>query len=237
MELGRLEEAAALLEEAVRLNPDYAPAHFWRSQAFRYAGLLEESVREAERAIELDPFAQELSTVNAYLYLGRYDEFLQNMPATQTHARTLFYRGLAHYSRGDKAAAESEFRTADKLNPALLHSRFGMALLHGLRGNTAEGLRVLQELEAMQPPDGEMRYKLAQCAAALGDHAAALRHLRGTLDAQFTCYACFARDPLLASLRGDAAFAALLEEARVQQAHYRARLLRGNGQAQRTGAQ
>lgn len=228
MEMGRLEDGVALLREAIRLNPKAAEAHYWLSQAYRYAGLLEESLREAELALQLDPYAQELSTLNTYLYLGRYDEFLKKMPATLTTARALFYRGLAYYAQGKFDLAEIEFASAAQLEPTLLHARLGRALAHGIQRHPEQGLQILREIDAAGHADGEIRYKLAQCFAALGEPRAAIANLRRGIDAQFTCHHCFQRDPLLAPLRSNPQFSDLMQLALVRQSALRARLLDGS---------
>ncbi len=93
---GRVEKAVPLLREALKTNPNEAEVHWELSYAYRFAGMLSESVSESERARQLDPGVKLYSSApNGYLYLGQYDRFLQSLPKTDDAALIVFYRGLA----------------------------------------------------------------------------------------------------------------------------------------------
>jgi tetratricopeptide (TPR) repeat protein len=225
MEMGWLEEGTEALKRAVAINPRHAEPHLWLSQAYRYGGALEESLREAELAVRLDAEIRERSTLNAYLYAGRYDDFLRSMPQRAVSARMVFYRGMAHLYKGELGRAESEFAKAARVEPGQLHGRYGEAFRLGIRGEREEGLRLLRQLESGLHADGEMRYKLAQAAAVLQDKPTALRLLRQAVEADFYCNSCFVRDPLLEGLRGNAEFESVLETAREKQEAFRKKFL------------
>jgi DNA-binding winged helix-turn-helix (wHTH) protein/tetratricopeptide (TPR) repeat protein len=216
MELGRLDESVALLRRAVQLNPNYAQGHLWLSQAYRYGGRLWESRSEAELALRLDPEIREYSTVNTYLYLGEYDKFLQNLPRRQLGARVLFYRGLAHYYMHDLEGAEGDFRKAYEMQPQHPHAQYAQAFLRALTSQNDEGIRQLRLFEKNYLADGEMIYKTAQAYAVLGDRHSALRLLRRSIEHNFYCYPYFMQDPLLASVRDDPEYRAVMELARTR---------------------
>ena len=52
---GRVEKAVPLLREALKTNPNHAEIHWELGYAYRFAGMLSESVSECERARQLDP--------------------------------------------------------------------------------------------------------------------------------------------------------------------------------------
>ena len=217
VELGHVDKGATLLQHAVRLNPDFAEAHLWLSQAFRYAGMLDESRVEAELAMRLDPSLREYTTVNTYLYRGEYAKFLESLPRTVVTPRSIFYRGLALYAQGDREAAGREFARAYELNPALLHAQYGQAIALTLRGANQSALALLRRLEMQGHPDGEMQYKLAQAFAVAGDADAALRALRMSVGAGFVCSDYFLNDPLLRTLRDLQQFQAVVQASRQSQ--------------------
>jgi DNA-binding winged helix-turn-helix (wHTH) protein/TolB-like protein/Tfp pilus assembly protein PilF len=214
VEGGDLGKGLLTLREELRLNPNEAMAHWWLASAYLYGGMLEESIAEGERALQLDPFVNAGSTFNGYLHAGDYAKFMSTLPAEDS-ARKTFYRGLSFYYQRDNAHAAAEFERAYALDPSLLHAKFGKAFLYAIRNQPAEGRQYLKQLEGENPPaDGEMLYKMAQAYAALGDSPSALRMLRQTIDHNFYCYACFLRDPLIVSLHGDPQYVDLMNLAR-----------------------
>jgi Tfp pilus assembly protein PilF len=213
MERGELDQGVLTLREELRRNANDAPAHWWLAEAYLYGGMLPESITEGERALQLDPLVNGGSTFNTYLYTGDYDKFLASMPV-KAGARTTFYRGLCFLYMKDFPRAAGEFERAYDLDASLLHAKYGKAFLYAIQHENAEGLRFLNETEENTPAvDGEMLYKVAQAYAMLGDKASALRNLRAAIDHNFYCHACFIRDPLLGSVRGEAEYDELLKHA------------------------
>jgi TolB-like protein/Tfp pilus assembly protein PilF len=213
MERGELDQGVLTLREELRRNPNDPQAHWWLTEAYLYGGMLSESIAEGERAMRLDPLVSQGSTFNSYLYTGDHDKFLSSLPV-EVGARTTFYRGLCFLYMRDPSRAAGEFERALALDPSLLHAKYGKAFLYAIQQNPADGLQYLKEIEQETPTDdGEMLYKVAQAYALLGDKHSALRSLRGAIDHNFYCHACFVRDPLLGPIRGEAEYADLLRHA------------------------
>jgi len=221
---GRVEDAVPLLRKALQTNPSHAEVHWELGYAYRFAGMLNESVAECEKARELDPGVKlNSSALNAYLYLGEYDRFLASLPKTDESAFIVFYRGFAEYHKKNFDDAARDFDRAYQLDPSLLQVQVGEALRYAIGNQSANGLDILraaeQKIRERGVGDSEAIYKVAQAYAVLGDRAAALRVLRLSVDTGFFAYPYFASDPLLASLRGDPEFATLMAAA--QQRHER----------------
>ncbi|HEV3279902.1 MAG TPA: winged helix-turn-helix domain-containing protein [Terriglobia bacterium] len=216
---GKAEEAVPLLREAVRTNPNHAEAHWELGYAYRFAGMLQESVSECERARQLDPGVKlHSSALNGYLYLGRYDVFLASLPAEGDSAFDEFYRGFGEYYKKDWAQAEQHFDRAFELDPSLFQAQLAEAFSFAIKKQDGPGLKILRDaeskIEARGVRDPEAAYKLAQAYAALGDKASALRVLRGSIENGFFCYPYFAADPLLDNLRHEPGFEQLMTAAR-----------------------
>ncbi|MGD0404763.1 MAG: winged helix-turn-helix domain-containing protein [Candidatus Acidiferrales bacterium] len=213
MERGELDQAVLTLREELRRNPNDPQARWWLTEAYLYGGMLTESIAEGEHALQLDPLVSRGSTFNSYLYTGEYDKFLSSLPV-EVGARTTFYRGLCFLYMRDPSRAAGEFERAYALDPSLLHAKYGKAFLYAIQQNPAEGVQYLKEIEQETPTDdGEMLYKLGQAYAMLGDRPSALHSLRGAIDHNFYCHACFVRDPLLGSIRGEGEYSDLLQHA------------------------
>ena len=223
---GRVEESAPLLRAALVRNPNSADAHWELGYAYRFAGMLPQSVRECERARQIDPEVKLFSSaLNSYLYLGEYDRFLASLPQSDT-VYILFYRGFGEYYKHDSRAALAHFDRAFALNPSMFQAMLGEALARGLRGDNEGGLRLLRaastRMEERGVTDPEGYYKLAQAFAVLGDRRAGMKALQETIQGGFFCYPCFQTDPLLDALRNEPGFAQLEDAARVRHEHFQA---------------
>jgi tetratricopeptide (TPR) repeat protein len=216
---GKVEQAVPLLRESLKTNPHGAELHWELGYAYRFAGMLKESVAECEQARQLDPAVKiNSSALNAYLYLGEYDEFLKSLPKDSELPFHLFYRGFAEYYQKHFEQATADFDHAFEQNPALSQVQVGKALSDAIGHQEAIGLEILRAaektIEARGVGDSEAIYKFAQAYAVLGDKRSALRMLKHSIDSGFFSYPYFTTDPLLDSLRSEPEFGVLLQSAR-----------------------
>jgi DNA-binding winged helix-turn-helix (wHTH) protein/TolB-like protein len=216
---GRVEQAVPLLREALKTNPNQAEIHWELGYAYRFAGMLQESVSECELARQLDPGVKlNSSALNAYLYLGQYERFLESLPRTDDVPLIVFYRGFGEYYKKDWEQAEEHFDHAFELDRSVMQAEIGKALSFGIQRQTGEGTAILGILEKKINErgvrDSEAIYKLAQAYAQLGDKASALRVMRQSIENGFFPYPYFANDPLLDALRQENAFAEMMSTAR-----------------------
>jgi len=66
-----VEQAVPLLRSALQISPNNAEAHWELGYAYRFGGMLEESVVEYEKARQNNPQVKiNSSALNSYLYLG-----------------------------------------------------------------------------------------------------------------------------------------------------------------------
>jgi DNA-binding winged helix-turn-helix (wHTH) protein/TolB-like protein len=225
---GRVEKAVPLLREALKTNPNQAEIHWELGYAYRFAGMLPESASECERARQLDPGVKmNTSTLNAYLYLGRYDKFLESLPKTDDAALIVFYRGFGEYYKKDLDQAETNFDHAFELDRTLLQAEIGQAFSFGIQHENARAAAVLHALETKVNERGvadpEAIYKIAQAYASIGDKTSALRVLHRSIENGFFPYPYFATDPLLDSLRSESEFSKLMNAARQRHEEFKSR--------------
>ena len=214
----RVAQAVPLLREVIKANPNYALAHWELGYAYRFAGMLDQSIAECELARSLDPqVKRHSSALNSYLYAGQYEKFLASLPPDDNVAFIRFYRGLARlYLKDDKNAA-ADFDRAYELEPSL-YSQIGKALSYGVSGQGVKGLEVLKDTEKKIDErgvsDAEALYKVAQAYAVLGDKSSALRMLKRCIEGGFFCYPYINADPLLANLHDRPEYITLMDTAR-----------------------
>ena len=217
VDTGKVEQAVPLLRVALRTNGNYAAAHWELGYAYRFAGMLEESVAECERARQLDPLVKANGSVlNTYLYLGQYQKFLESLPVDDS-SFTLFYRGFGEFHEKKFDEAARDFDRAYELDPTL-YAGIGKALSDSIRQRPKEGLGLLRGLEGKVTGRGvgdpEGTYKIAEAYAVLGDKPSALRALRMSVESGFFSYPYIARDPLLNDLHTEPEFDQILNVAR-----------------------
>lgn len=216
---GRVEKAVPLLRDGLKTNPNHPEIHWELGYAYRFAGMLKESVAESENARRLDPGVKlNSSTLNGYLYLGQYDRFLQSLPKSNDIALIVFYQGFGEFYKKNWDEAADHFDRAMQLDPNLFQAQIGKAFGLGIRNRIAEGLTLLHQVETKINDRGvgdpEASYKIAQAFAVLGDGASALRVLKNSIDSGFFSYPYFMTDPLLDSIRNKPEFNTLLSTAR-----------------------
>lgn len=215
---GRVEEAVPLLREALKTNPNHAETHWELGYAYRFGGMLPESVSECEQARQLDPLVKlNSSALNAYLYLGQYDRFLESLPKTDESALIVFYRGFGEFNKQNSQKAEVNFDHAFELDRSLLQARIGKAISFGIKHKDSDAIAALRSLESRinerGTVDPEATYKVAEAYATVGENTSALRMMRLSIENGFFPYPYFATDPLLNKLRSETEFTQLLDAA------------------------
>ncbi len=224
---GRVEEAVPLLRSALQISPNNADAHWELGYAYRFGGMLEESVAECEQARQNNPQVKiSSSALNAYLYLGEYEKFMQSLP-TNDSIYILFYRGFAEYYLNNHEQAAKDFDRAFEMESSLLPADVGKALSYSIKHEDARGLKLLHDtedrIEEQGVTDAEGIYKVAQAYAVLGDKASALHMLRHSIGGGFFCYPYFMRDPLLQNIRNEPEFQTLMSQAHQRHEQFKAR--------------
>ena len=224
---GRVEQSVPLLREAIQNSPNNAEAHWELGYAYRFGGMLPQAVTESELARRLDPHVKiNSSAMNAYLYLGEYDQFLQSLPVSDS-PYILFYRGFAEYYAGRMQEAATDFNRSFEQDPSLMQAAIGKALSYAISNDNTAGLALLRQteekIETLGVSDAEGIYKVAQAYAVLGDGASSRRMLRRSVEGGFFCYPYFESDPLLNNLRGEREFAEVTAQARERHEQFKAR--------------
>jgi len=234
VDTGRAEEAVDMLRGALNSNPNYAALHWELGYAYRFGGMLKESVAECERARLIDPLVQANgSLINAYLYLGEYDKFLDSLPDQNDSSFIVFYRGFGEYHQKKWDLAARDFDRAYKLDPTL-YTQIGKALSDSIGGKNSEGLEILHRVEnrilQRRVGDAEATYKIAQAYAVLGDKVSALRMLRYSIEHGFFSYPYFMSDPLIEPIRSDPEFPPLMNIAYSRYAAFKSRFFSGGSE-------
>lgn len=174
------EEAIALLDRAVELAPEYAPAYHELGNCYQLTTRFDPALENYDKSLELDP---ELGTAyrnrgNAYKKLGEfekatedYTEAIERKPNTEYLYSN---RGAVYYNLGEYEKARADYTKAIELNPEFPPTYLNRAELHLTRENARDALADAEK--ALEVSDDQKMVELSLmfvliCKITLGEDA------------------------------------------------------------------
>jgi hypothetical protein len=217
VERGELAKAYKDADDLVKRQPRASFAHFAMGYVLRYAGLLDESARECETALSLDPGNFGLrSCALAFAGLGnpqRAIAFVSLDAGSDWYKRNIF-RFL--WSDGKLAEAREAIHALPASGRNVPFLTACSDLPSPTQSPSAELNRVARETEPamLNNPDAENRYLFGSELAFCGQKDASVRLLKSAIDGQYCAYQGLQKDHLVVSLRGTPQYEQLLAAAK-----------------------
>jgi TolB-like protein/DNA-binding winged helix-turn-helix (wHTH) protein/Tfp pilus assembly protein PilF len=158
-----IKKGVAYFQEAIRLEPDYAPAYAGMAEAYSAAGIGWADIKDPE-----------ILAIQAAKKAISLDESLSD-----AHASLAF---VQHRHMQDWTGAEREFKRALELNPnnAWAHRRYGVYL--ATVGLPAAGCGEHRLAHALDPLNTAMIAGVAGCLSVEGQFEGALEMMRGAIE-------------------------------------------------------
>jgi serine/threonine protein kinase/tetratricopeptide (TPR) repeat protein len=209
-------EAERELRQAVQIDPEYAAAHYWLSDVLAINGRADESIKEAERAKELDPFTQqsEVNLGRTYYYARQYDQALAVLSnagrGNRQDYKVKYMIGLVYLQKQMYADALKIFQEVELENHSLAQAALGYTYVR--LGMQKEAMIVLEGLKASKDDDHVPYEELAFIYTALGDRDKAFRCLNEAYKIRHPVLIALRVEPMFDPLRDDKRFAELLEK-------------------------
>nr|MDQ2987394.1 tetratricopeptide repeat protein [Armatimonadota bacterium] len=215
----KLREARRYFEDAIRLEPGNATAHFWYGIMFRILGDLDGELTQLRRAAELDPLS---SVIGGNLIVPYYAGRRMPEAIAQAHrvleidstvyTSTYTYLGFAYLFSGHPDSALLAIGTSYRLTPEIPTVRGSMVLAYAATGRWQDALRVRAEIARMQSPATDLDRLYSDLA--FGDWDGALSALEratksGLLGSAGLPLGC---DPLFDPLKASPRFSALMNQ-------------------------
>lgn len=156
---GEFDEAIAAFEEAIRLDPDYALAHYNLGRARYLQGQMEQAVAAFEEAIQIDPEMAEAYTNLGAVYSaqGKTEEAIA---ACKTAIRLDPNDDMAHYNlagsysdRGQLDEAITAYEEALRINPENADVHYNLAHAYYRQGKLDEAVVAWQKAAELEPDD------------------------------------------------------------------------------------
>jgi eukaryotic-like serine/threonine-protein kinase len=212
VERGELAAAYQSALEFVKRRPESAQAHFTLAVVYRYGGMQEESGRECDTALALDPGSYQFrSCAWAFMEAGKFEranDYIQLDAGSEWAA----YATTSLLLREGKTAETKE--SVKHMSPIPHYHRDLLEACLGVRP-ASELDRMAHDAETSQPtdPDPELSYYQGSIFASCGKNAAALHMLKTAVELNYCAYSNLLSDPLLRSLHREREFDEVLTAA------------------------
>ncbi len=208
------EAARRHFDQAILLNPSYAPAHQWLSHLFHEQGRTDDALAQARIAFESDPVSVAISDnlADSLLLADRAEEALLQVDRTieldPAYAPAHLNRGraLLKLRRVDQALVAFDRAASLGVPSAVVRTYRAVALASV--GRRAEARRTLATLGGAR---GD-HYERAMVLSALGDAEEALTELDRSIDAGEPASRWILADETLQPLRAHPRMAALVRK-------------------------
>jgi eukaryotic-like serine/threonine-protein kinase len=213
VERGELAKAYQEATVLVKQRPESAQAHFTMGYVDRYAGMLDDSMRECETALRLDPgnyFFR--SCAWAFLYMGKMERAWEFVHLDTGSEWANWVAPSILLRQGKMGEAREAVR---KVLPTPRYHRDLLEAVVGIRPPT-ELDRMAREATTLVAAgeDPETSYQQGAELAIAGKKDAALHLLRMAIEQNYCAYSALENDPALDKVRATPEFAELLKAAR-----------------------
>ncbi len=163
---GRIDEALADYERALRLDSSHAEIFHQRGNLHYLNSKIELAVADFEKCVELDADNEGCLLKNAEidLLLRNYKEALANINnairVNQNNAHAYFMKGMLYKETGDTATSASSYATAIELDPEFYDAYIQVALLYAY-ANDDLALEYYNSALELRPSSTEALYNKA----------------------------------------------------------------------------
>ncbi|MCH7774730.1 MAG: protein kinase, partial [Bacteroidetes bacterium] len=225
-DVGNHQEAHSLLIRALKINPNDAWLHFSLSYHYRYIGFLEESEKEIEIALSIDPENTNFrSSIVTYMFLGKYDEILESFNLALESPFTLNYLGEVAFRNGNKELAFEYFEKVLEIKEEIGEFYFASSFVEFIKGNIEKAAEFNLKRELENPADSEIWYEIARIYGLLKKTEACSRALRKSIDMGYVSYPSMQSDSFLDPVRPDPGIQDLLMQAKMRHEELKKKLL------------
>jgi tetratricopeptide (TPR) repeat protein len=209
---GRTEEAVELTRQMVEINPNNAEAHFSLGYIYRFAGMQNESVKEMEKAVTLDPKNPGFrSIIITYRFAREYEKAIEISKIYNESAFILGHVGATLLQQGNQKQAVECFDRVIDIEPDGLLALWVTGIKAFIVGNIEEGLTSARKFEQINIADAEAWFHFAENYGLLGDKDGCIRTLQRAVDGGFFNYPFLLTDSFLDSMRDDPEFQRILK--------------------------
>lgn len=208
-------EAEREFRRALELNPEYAPAHYWYSSLLAITGRGDESVNEAKKARELDPFSPlvDMNLARTYYYHRRFDEALEVLSkkseTSGVDPKTQYMIGLVYLQKEMYGEALEIFQNIYASNKSFGSAALGYS--YAKLGRRSEAVKILAELDEASKENYLPPQEKAIVFIGLNENEKAFQYLEEAFEEKHQSLISLKVEPLFDRLRAERKYAELLK--------------------------
>jgi eukaryotic-like serine/threonine-protein kinase len=212
VERGELAKAYAAAQALVKSRPESGRAHFTLAYVQRYAGMQEESGHECDTALELSPGNYQFrSCAWGFMELGNTRRAMDFVNLDAGSEWAAYVKPSILLREGKLAEARESVKKISN-NPRYHRDLFEACL--GMRpASDLDKIATETETSVLAEPDPEPWYYEGTIMAFCGKPAIALHMLTAAVEQNYCSYSALLSDPLLAGIRSNKDFDAVLTAA------------------------
>jgi TolB-like protein/predicted Ser/Thr protein kinase len=213
VEQGLLAKTYLDAQALVKRHPESPEGHFALSYVLRYAGLLDESMRECETALTFSPGNfRYRSCAWGFLQLGKTDRAMDFVQLDAGSEWATFVTPQVQLAAG--RIAEARKSVGAMPDSPRYHRDFLRACLQPRPPAELNQMARQAEADLLEESDPERRFNQAAILAYCGENEVAARLIKTAIEHNYCATSALLSDPLLAKFRATPGFDPLLRAAR-----------------------
>jgi len=199
------------------INPNSASAHFSLGYVYRYAGMLEESEKEYDTALTIDPGNLRFRSAGfTYVCLGKYEKAIEAFNLDRGSSLALCEIADIFFRQGKKVEAIETYNILLTQERSGVFWHFGVAGKAIIEGKTNKAGSVIIELEQANPTDAEIWFTIAEFYGLLGDEVGSARTLEKGVDRGYFNYPFMLSNSFFDPVRSSSEFQRVLARAKAK---------------------
>ena len=210
------DSAEARFKRSLELNPNYAPAHQWYSNALATQGRFEEAIAEIKRAQEINPLSMMDRSIAGWTYYHArqydlaVDELHKALEIDANFGNGYLMLGAVYERLGRYEDSIETVQRALELMDGSIMPLWALGFTLAVSGRRTEAREVIEKLDILSQKRYVSPYYYALIYTGLGDREKAFEWLEKACESRDEWLIWLGTEPKLDELRSDPRFPQLL---------------------------
>ncbi len=213
-ETNRIEEAVITTRKMLAINPGSANAHFSLGYIYRYAGMLDQAIKEMEIALTISPDNSRFrSIVATYVSAGKYQEAL-NKVYLDKGDYGIGYSGIIAFNQENNELALQLFNEVIAIDESGIWGLIAQVYVAILHGDKPSALIALTQMVDTNVVDAENYFYFSNFYALLGERQLCLDMLAKAVNTGYFNYPHISQNQSFNFIQDDPRFITILKKAK-----------------------